>query len=484
MRALCAALVFVAAACSSGAPPASSTPADVSTAPAIDGGGNIPIDGGVMVQPPVTVTVLKNGSGSVISDPPGIDCGERCSAPFPFSSAVKLVATPARGFRFDGWWPLCAGSAECKFGLGSDETVYAIFAPEPLVTSAPAPECVGLLPGDPGDGVVALLPQPDCISGTSDDVSGTFALAYWGFTWGPTYPVWFFFSVRDGVATQIGDRVYGSDDAPSWISSQPSGFTFFLDDGSTIRRILSSYDDSGTRVSRRNLTTAPLHTGEYGAVVNDPSGGTAAFSTHDRGDGTFETVYQRFDKSGAAEVEHLVVDTGHLPVYSAAVDLDGNVLGISRSSLSGPQEARWFARDGRVLTDWFPISAQVRRATFLAEGGLALVEQTQLGTSEYAGMLRVPDTVPSPLPGWLAQRSANVYSVVRGGKAYATWGPSGTCGLRVEIVSAASGALCGCLSIPNVWVRTSVGRDGSVIVPQPYQQGEQCAYRLYPKLLR
>src|SRR6202040_3618508 len=108
---------------------------------------------------------------------------------------------------------------------------------------------------------------------------------------------------------------------PWWISSQPSGFTFFRDDGTTFGRILYTYNDSGTRVSSRPLTTAPLHSSESGAVVNDPSGGTAAFSTHDRGDGTFETVYQRFDKNGAAEVEHLVVDTGRPPVYSAAVDL-------------------------------------------------------------------------------------------------------------------------------------------------------------------
>jgi hypothetical protein len=330
-----------------------------------------------------------------------------------------------------------------------------------------------------------LLPQAGCISGTSDDVSGTFALAYLGFTWGPTYPVWLFFSVRNGVATQIGDAVYGSDDTPWWISSQPSGFTFFRDDGTTSGRLLYTYNDAGTRVSSRSLTTDPRPTeGETGAMVNDPSGGTAAFSTHDRGDGTFETVYQRFDKNGAAEVEHLVVDTGRPPVYTAAVDLDGNVLGMSRKSLSGSQEARWFARDGRAVTNWFPISPRVDGATFLAGSGLALVERTQLGTLEYTGILRAPDTVPSRLPDWLAQRSANVYSVVRGGKAYATWGPSGTCGLSMEIVSVASGALCGCVSIPNLSVRTLIGRDGSVIVPQPSHDEQQCQYRLYPKLLR
>jgi hypothetical protein len=45
-----------------------------------------------------TLTVEKagEGTGTVISEPPGIDCGDRCSAPF-VSTSVTLTATPDPG---------------------------------------------------------------------------------------------------------------------------------------------------------------------------------------------------------------------------------------------------------------------------------------------------------------------------------------------------------------------------------------------------
>jgi hypothetical protein len=52
---------------------------------------------------PLTVTRSGAGTGSVVSDPPGIDCGATCSADFPHSSSVTLTATASSGSVLASW---------------------------------------------------------------------------------------------------------------------------------------------------------------------------------------------------------------------------------------------------------------------------------------------------------------------------------------------------------------------------------------------
>src|SRR5437764_14779665 len=54
-----------------------------------------------------------NGSGTVQSNPSGIDCGSACAAIFDEGTAVPLSATPAAAFRFDGWAGACSGPGAC-----------------------------------------------------------------------------------------------------------------------------------------------------------------------------------------------------------------------------------------------------------------------------------------------------------------------------------------------------------------------------------
>jgi hypothetical protein len=53
----------------------------------------------------VTLRVTKagNGSGTVASQPAGIDCGASCSGLFARGTQVTLTATPAAGSVFAGW---------------------------------------------------------------------------------------------------------------------------------------------------------------------------------------------------------------------------------------------------------------------------------------------------------------------------------------------------------------------------------------------
>jgi hypothetical protein len=54
---------------------------------------------------PLEVRVIRggNGTGSIVSEPPGIACPPTCTAPFPAGSQVTLVASPDPASPFIGW---------------------------------------------------------------------------------------------------------------------------------------------------------------------------------------------------------------------------------------------------------------------------------------------------------------------------------------------------------------------------------------------
>ena len=82
-----------------------------------------------------TVPVTKNGTGTgtVKSNPAGIDCGSSCNASFNQGTAVTLTATPDAGSIFSGWsGSVCTGAGTCA--VNSAATVTATFD----IPSAPA----------------------------------------------------------------------------------------------------------------------------------------------------------------------------------------------------------------------------------------------------------------------------------------------------------------------------------------------------------
>lgn len=60
----------------------------------------------------LSVAKIGNGTGTVVSDPPGIDCGLTCRGLFPYGSTVTLAATPAPDSTFLGW-----SGAACNGGV-------------------------------------------------------------------------------------------------------------------------------------------------------------------------------------------------------------------------------------------------------------------------------------------------------------------------------------------------------------------------------
>ncbi|MFZ9668522.1 MAG: InlB B-repeat-containing protein [Solirubrobacterales bacterium] len=90
----------------------------------------------------LTVTKSGGGSGTVQSDPTGIDCGETCSANFPTGSPVTLTATAASGSTFTGWSGAgCSGTGTCEVTMSEAKSVDATFtADSPTPPPADKPD--------------------------------------------------------------------------------------------------------------------------------------------------------------------------------------------------------------------------------------------------------------------------------------------------------------------------------------------------------
>lgn len=76
----------------------------------------------------VSVVMAGSGTGRVISNPPGIDCGTTCSARFAVGANVTLTATPDLNQTFAGWSGSgCTGTMPCALVVGGDPAVTATF---------------------------------------------------------------------------------------------------------------------------------------------------------------------------------------------------------------------------------------------------------------------------------------------------------------------------------------------------------------------
>ena len=79
----------------------------------------------------VSLTITKEGNGTVNSSPTGINCGTDCNENYDSKTAITLTATPADGFDFKEWTGNCSGSnATTTVTMDSAKTCTAIFAPK------------------------------------------------------------------------------------------------------------------------------------------------------------------------------------------------------------------------------------------------------------------------------------------------------------------------------------------------------------------
>jgi hypothetical protein len=98
-------------------------------------------------QHQLTITPAGNGSGSVSSDPAGIDCGSTCSASFDHGTEVLLSGTPDPGSEAVLWsgCDQVTGGGECEVEIDAARAVTATFTlekhelPTPEIPRPPIP---------------------------------------------------------------------------------------------------------------------------------------------------------------------------------------------------------------------------------------------------------------------------------------------------------------------------------------------------------
>src|SRR4051812_14872163 len=82
-----------------------------------------------LITYPVTVSRAGTGTGTVTSNPAGINCGTDCSEPYVVGSSVTLAAVAASGSILTGWTGCDTTSgATCTVTVGAARTVTATFA--------------------------------------------------------------------------------------------------------------------------------------------------------------------------------------------------------------------------------------------------------------------------------------------------------------------------------------------------------------------
>lgn len=77
----------------------------------------------------LSVAKLGSGSGTVLSNPSGINCGSSCLSNFVSGTYVTLMVSPTNGSVFSGWTGSCSGSSSsCTVYINSSKSVVANFS--------------------------------------------------------------------------------------------------------------------------------------------------------------------------------------------------------------------------------------------------------------------------------------------------------------------------------------------------------------------
>ena len=89
--------------------------------------------------PETNLTVITEGNGRIESNPPGIDCGNQCSAFFEQNSQVTLIAYPDEGWIFDRWSSPCGKQKTCSVTITENlqQPIRAIFVKKELPSGIP-----------------------------------------------------------------------------------------------------------------------------------------------------------------------------------------------------------------------------------------------------------------------------------------------------------------------------------------------------------
>ena len=114
--------------------------------------------GGALLAWPVKVRVVVSvdgdiGAGQVVSEPLGIDCGDRCTGSFKKGKSLWLTATPAPSYVFTGWSGDCTGLGICMVQPRFPQQITAHFSRADGLqrpAAPPSPPALRSSPSGPG----------------------------------------------------------------------------------------------------------------------------------------------------------------------------------------------------------------------------------------------------------------------------------------------------------------------------------------------
>ena len=123
-----------------------------------DGSNVTVIDGGATpVAHTLGVVFQGTGSGTVTSNPPGINCGTDCAGTFNVGAMVNLTAVPGPNSAFVGWGMSCSGSGACNVSMNSDQFVGANFVAQDFSIAAASTDLL-VQPGGQVTDVLTITP--------------------------------------------------------------------------------------------------------------------------------------------------------------------------------------------------------------------------------------------------------------------------------------------------------------------------------------
>ncbi len=218
-------------------------------------------------NPVLTVQKSGAGSGTVTSNPSGIDCGADCNEAYANGTAVTLTATATGGSNFTGWGGACYGTGTCTVSMVLNRSVTASFEPVGLTYT------LSVAKSGTGAGTVTSLPAGiNCGTDCSEAyLSGTSVALTAAPTSGSTFTGWS--GACSGTDATCTVTMSAARSVTATFMSTTAPTVTIYGDG-----LASGWEDWSWTATVNLAGTSPVRVGTLAANVT--LGGWGAFSPH------------------------------------------------------------------------------------------------------------------------------------------------------------------------------------------------------------